>query len=270
MNTAGKLSSRRLRSHHYSTPGTYHVLFETEDEREVLGTVRRGVVTIGKYGQVFLAVLGFTLQRFPCVSIKAMDIQPSFVEMVVLLTGWRLKLCVFLERKLAWIHDRRTMVIPLFVGYAKMNSGRRINVMNGVCDQAVWTRRYKAGFLTDESEIAQLCAELDARFQRVRFEKLTEETTEPIVSLASMLTSALGGLACEQSSSVAMVASPEREFDTLLLGRAMFLSGPMLRPLPMDVEMENADAACAGGRTQVPPVCSIGPGKIFLTGLQES
>ena len=40
-------------------------------------------MTIGGYGQVFLAVLGFALQRFPCASIKAMDIQPSNVEMAV-------------------------------------------------------------------------------------------------------------------------------------------------------------------------------------------
>ena len=57
MDTAGRLSSRRLRTHHYSTPGTYHLLFETEDARPLLGSVRKGVMTLSGYGQVFLAVL---------------------------------------------------------------------------------------------------------------------------------------------------------------------------------------------------------------------
>jgi len=272
VHTAGKLSSKRLPTHHYSTPGTYHLLLETAEDRQVLGTMRRGVMMLNTFGQVFLAVLGYTLQRFPCASIKAMDIQPSFVEMVVVLTGWRLKLRVFLEKNIEWFRDRRTMVIPLLVGYAKMNSGRRINVMNGVCNQHVWTLRYKAAFLTDEQEIAALCAELDARFQRMRLEKSekADAVPEPRVSFRSAMMAALGGPVFEEAAGDMMPPLPEQGFDSMLLGRAFFLSGAMLRPLPEEGVQGEGDRACGGGRARVPLICSIGPGKIFLTGPEEN
>lgn len=270
MKTADMLSTKRDPKHNYSAPGTYHLFFETEEGKDVLGQIHRGRMMLNAFGEIFLTVLAFALHRFPCVHVRAMDIRPHCVEMVVVLSGWRQKLKSFVDeakRKLNW---RRTMTVPLFVGYVKMNSGRQINGQLGVCNVAVWTRRYKARVMTDEAEIAQLCAELDRRYAKVRLEVKKESGGEPAVSLASVLYSALGGLLNDQPSRSASLDAPEREFDTMLLGRALFLTSQMLHPLSEADDRESeagvADSPGVGGRAPASRIWSVGPGKILVSG----
>ena len=273
MNKAGILSTKRDREHHYSSPGTYHLFLETEDEAEVFGRVRRGVMTLNAFGDIFLAALAMALHRFAGVRIRAMDIEPHRVEVVVVLSGWRKVLRVFTDKVKEKLHKRRTMTIPLFVGFVKMNSAVRINGLRGVSGVAVWTRRYKCRVMTDEEEIAGLCAELDARFARVRYPAKQAPDAGPVVSFTSMMTSALGGVSLDGPALSGSIESPEQPFDTMLLGRMLFLSGSMLRPPPTEGGKESdegvAEQAGRGGAATGPRIWSIGPGRIFLSGSQN-
>lgn len=279
MNTAEILSTKRDPVHNYSAPGTYHLLFETEEWDNSLGRIYRGHMILNALGEIFLTVLALALHRFPCAHVRAIDIRPHCVEMVLVLSGWRLKLRQIIDKvkwsKLLdplckWIHFRRTMTIPLFVGYVKMNSGRQINSQRGVVNAAVWTRRYKARVMTDEAEIAQLCAELDARSAKLRLRVQPESAGEPVVSMASSLISALDGILGDQPSLCAAIDAPEQRLDTMLLGRAFFLTGSMLDPVsePDDWKSDAsaADRPGEGGRSPGMRIWSIGAGRLFLSG----
>jgi len=57
-------------------------------------------------------------------------------------------------------------------------------------------------------------------------------------------------------------------YDTMLLGRALFLNSSLLQP-PTAVPGNEASAGqseerVSGGRTHVPLIWSVGPGRIFL------
>jgi len=282
MKEAELLSYYRDPLHDYSEPGTYHLFLETEDAARILGSVRKGIMTLNASGEVFLDTLGMTLHRFSCLRVRSLDIKPHYVEMVVVITEWRRKLTTERKDKELWIKDRRGMTIPLFVGCIKMNSGLRINKIRKMPGVAVWTEQYKVRLMTDEAEIAELCARLDAGFAQVRLakkkantkktknvKKTTKDASLVSGSLTSLLASALGGFCGEAAGSVTYPGGQESGMDTMLLGRALFLSGSMLRPAPSkDVLPEGGPAAraCRGGPAQVPLICSIGPGRIVVSG----
>jgi len=285
MKEAELLSYYRDPLHDYSAPGTYHLYLETEDAAKILGSMRKGIMTLNACGEVFLDTLGMTLHRFSCVRVRSLDIKPHYVEMVVEITEWRRKLTAERKDKTLWTKDRRGMTIPLFVGCIKMNSGLRINKLRKMQGVAVWTEQYKVRLMTDEAEIAELCARLDAGFAQVRLakenaksktkkmkkskKKTTKDASLVSGSLTSLLASALGGFCSEAAGSVTYLGGQESGMDTMLLGRALFLSGLMLRPSPSkDVLPESGPAprACRGGPAQVPLICSIGPGRIVVSG----
>mgnify|MGYP001393592109 CR=1 FL=1 len=285
MKEAELLSYYRDPLHDYSAPGTYHLFLETEDAARILGSMRKGMMTLNACGEVFLDTLGMTLHRFACVRIRSMDMKPHYVEMVVEITEWRRKLTAERKDKALWIIDRRGMTIPLFVGCIKMNSGLRINRLRKMQDVAVWTEKYKVRLMTDEAEIAEVCARLDAGFAQVRLamekatskmkksKKLKKKATKndsPVSgSLTSLLASALGGFCSEGAGSVTYPGGPVSGMDTMLLGRALFLSGSLLRPAPSKgvlPERGPGARACRGGPAQVPLICSIGPGRIVVSG----
>ncbi len=267
MNTTGTLSDRRLREHDYSAPGTYHLLLETDGGTATLGTKDNGVMRLNEYGEVFLSVLGMALQTFACVRIDGMDIRPRCVDLAVTITAHRKGLrALFKTYRDRW-HYRRTMTLSVFVGYVKMNSARRINALRGVSGESFWTERYKARVLTDQAEIDRLCGKLESRFQRIRFSCRPESGAENAVTLSSALTSAFRALFNDASVMSGMIEAPEQPYDTLLLGRALFLSGSMLRP-PTTDDGDNEDSEQSrvpGGRTRIPLIWSIGPGRIFLS-----
>ena len=287
MKEAELLSYYRDPLHDYSEPGTYHLFLETKDAAMILGSAHKGIITLKAGGEVFLDTLGMTLHRFSCLRVRSMDIKPHYVEMVVVITEWRRKLTTERKDKELWIKDRRGMTIPLFVGCIKMNSGLRINKLRKLQDVAVWTEQYKVRLMTDEAEIAELCARLDAGFAQVRLamekastkktkkvrktktKKTTKDASLVSGSLTSLLASALGGFCSEAAGSVTYPGGQENGMDTMLLGRALFLSGAMFRPAPSkDVLPESGPAAraCRGGPAQVPLICSIGPGRIVVSG----
>ncbi len=275
MSTSKQLSDRRDRLIDYSDPGTYHLVLETLEDVGVLGRMKGGTMTLNKFGEAFLAVLAMALQHFTCLCVDGMDIRPNEIELVVRITTRRRWLCrlfaLYEKARNRW-HERRTMTIPLFVGYVKQISARRINALRGVSGGSFWTVRYKAAVLTDPADIERLCTELNARFQRVRYTQKPHAEAESCASLSSAIVSAMtaafGSLFVDAPPMGETFESPWQGYDTMLLGTAFFLRGSMLRPLPTesaDKEVVGEAVCTPGGRTRLPLIWSVGPGRIFLS-----
>ncbi len=277
MDSTGQFNQKRLPEHDYSEPGTYHLRFDVDKHGTTLGTMSGGVMTLNTLGELLLGVLGVALQIFACLRIDAMDIRPRCVELVVTITSWRKPfISRFIKSFDRWLY-RRQMTISAFAGYVKMNSSRRINTERGASGKHFWTLGYKDRVLTDRREIERVCARLDERFRRVRCSLYAEsgDTVSCDTRAESLSSAVLRGLRAVFGAlfSGAGVESgvPEAAVvpdDTMLLGRAVFLNSSLLQP-PTAVPGNEASAGqseerVSGGRTRVPLIWSVGPGRIFL------
>ncbi|MCZ7556438.1 MAG: hypothetical protein M5R41_08560 [Bacteroidia bacterium] len=89
-------------------------------------------------------------------------------------------------------------------------------------------------------------------------------------SFASAMTRGLRTVFGALSGSEAVVSVPEfgdLPCDTLVLRRALFLNCSWLRPLS---GIFGSEARAPGGRTRLPLIWSVGPGRIFLRDSAES
>lgn len=225
MTTTGKLSSTRLREHDYSSPGTYHLQF---DAREGAPAFREEGGVLTACGEILLSVILMALQRFPCISLRSMNILPRCLILVLVIEYHRISVLALLLKSYSKLRKRRIMTIPLFAGYLKMNSARRINRYLGKGEGSIWTRRYKDRVLTDEAEIDGFCAALDASFTRASVRKFPPPEAKEALELASALSLVFGGMNVEYPGSAVKLRSPLQEFATILLGRAFLLSSSLL------------------------------------------
>ncbi|MCZ7558197.1 MAG: hypothetical protein M5R41_17475 [Bacteroidia bacterium] len=266
MDSTGQINQKRLSDHDYSEPGTYHLRFDVGKHGATLGTMCGGVMTLNVLGEMLLGVLGVALQVFTCLRIDAMDIRPRCVEFVVTITSLRKPfISCFTKVFDRWLY-RRQMTISAFAGYVKMNSGRRINTARNASGKHFWTLGYKDRVLTDQREIERVCARLDVRFRRVRFSLRSEVGSESMAPVQSFSSAMKGGLRSVFGALfggevvVPMSASVELPCDTMLMGKVLFLNNSLLRPL---TGIFGSGESAPGGRTRVPLIWSVGPGRIF-------
>jgi hypothetical protein len=277
MNDTGQFNGKRLSGHDYSRPGTYHLVFDVGEHSSTFGSVKKGVMTLNAYGEIFLSVLGIALQIFSCLRLDAMDIRPSCVELVVSILKWRKPfLRWFASEDERW-HYRRTMTISAFAGYLKMNSGRGINKRRKKSGTHFWALGFKDRVLTDKAEISDTVARLRENFVRVRCSRNPDADSKRARTLGSAIVSALGpsvdaaftALYSGVPTMAAKLEAPVLPFDTMLLGKALFLNNALLRPESAHAEPpddgRNEVTGAHGGRTPEPLIIGIGPGRIVLT-----
>jgi hypothetical protein len=272
MNTTGQFNDKRLPGHDYNEPGTYHLLLDIAENAGTLGSMRKGIMTLNRFGEIFLGILGMALQIFTCLRVDAMDIRPRCVEFVVTITKRRKPfLARFKKMRDRW-HYRRTMTISVFTGYLKMNSGRRINEERKASGH-FWVLGFRDRVLSDQAEIDRVCARLNARYGRLRRSSKPRAKRERAVSLTTALTAGLsaafGALYHDAPVVSGMLEVSAQPQDVMLLGRALFLNTSLLRPLPgagtMEGDGEGTAMGASGGGRQVPLIWSVGPGPIFLS-----
>ncbi|MCZ7558614.1 MAG: hypothetical protein M5R41_19680 [Bacteroidia bacterium] len=276
MNDTGQFNEKRLPGHDYSRPGTYHLVFEVGAHASTFGSMKKGVMTLNAYGEIFLSVLGLALQIFSCLRLDAMDIRPTSIELVVSILKWRKPLMkCFASKDERW-HYRRTMTISSFAGYLKMNSGRGINRRRKRSGTHFWALGFKDRVLKDKAEINDTIARLRAGFTLVRCSRNPAADGKRARTLCSAVISALGNsvdaafgaLYSGGPTVAATLEAPGLPFDTMLLGRALFLNSSLLRPesahAALSGDGRNEVTGAHGGRTPEPLIIGIGPGRIVF------
>lgn len=263
-----KLSSRREREYNYSQPGRHHILFRTMDDAAILGTTQNGITTLSDAGNVFLDVLGQAMQNFPCIQIHGFSVRPSEVELSLEITAWRNHHAVPPVGSPEWVYHRRTMTLPVFMGYLKTNSGCSINAVLGRDGGEVWARRYSSRVVTDSQEFSEVTDELDEEWSRVVVVPLSRGGAKQASSFSEALAAEFG---CAWRSAVepgAISALAGQLYETMILGRVLLLTGAT-RGLPMAQEMRRGviRGGGAGGMAgrQGAVIRNVGPGRIFLS-----
>jgi hypothetical protein len=264
MTTTGQLSTRRAAWVDYSAPGTYHLQLDTADDAPAFGTERNGVTTLNYCGEILLNVIAMALHRFACVSLKSMEILPHCLILVLVIDSRRISLWRLLTKPFTSWRIRRLMTIPLFVGYVKMNSARRINQHLHRKSGPVRTRRYKDRVMRDSEEIARFCAQLDANFSRIRLSKSEAGGKHEVTTLSSVLRLLFSGLLPDGARLSDALQAPEMPCDTMLFGRALFMPSSLLGSVAT-CGTATAEAIYSGAGDPGLRIRSVGPGRIFLS-----
>ena len=263
-----RMSTRRERDYDYSQPAKHLIAFETKGNEEILGTTKHGITTLSDAGCAFLDVLGQALQNFPCVRIHAMTIRPSEVELALEITERRNSQEEPPEGSDAWVYYRRVMTLPVFMGYLKMNSSHRINNVLRKDGGDVWARRYASCVLTEEEDLAAVCAELHEEWSGVVLAAQSRKKETRACSFSDVLASEFGVTGADT------VHRGGRRRVSGLLGEAMFLGRVLLltgarRELAVDTPAKRAAfrgggaGGVAGGRGSV--IRNLGPDRMFLS-----
>ena len=266
MTKTGQLSTRRAASVDYSAPGTFHLQLDTLDKSPAFGVERNGVTTLNDCGEILHNVIAMALHRFACVSLKSMEILPHCLILVLVIESRRISFRGMIAKAFSRWRIRRLMTIPLFVGYVKMNSARRINQHLHRKSGPLWKRRYKDRLMQDDKEIAEFCAQLDANFSRIRLSKGEASGKRSVITLSSVLQSLFSGMLLDGVLMSDAVQAPELPCDTMLFGRALFMPCSMLGTGAMSAcDVKTGEAVPAGAGGPGARVRAVGPGRIFLS-----
>ncbi len=262
------LSTRRDRDYDYSQPGKHYIVFRTKRDAGILGTKEHGVTTLSDSGRAFLDVLGQALQNFPCISLPGMNIRPSEVHLALEITGVRRAREVPIIGSDEWVYYRRTMTLPMFMGYLKMNSGHRINTLLGKAGGDVWARRYASRVLRDEEELAAICAGLHEEWCRVVVSppQVKKEKRAPV--FGEMLALEFGGKGADTVHKGKRRGRSAQFSEVMFLGRVLLLTGAR-RDAPSKTSAGGgvARGGGSGGKAflQGSVIRILGPDRIYLS-----
>jgi putative transposase len=117
-----------LPEYDYSRPGAYFVTLVTYQREPLFGEVTNGNVCLTAAGEAVREIWETLPGRYPQI-----ELPPG-------------------ERR----SHRRKMLIPLVIGYFKMNSAKRINQILGSQGVPVWQRNYYEHIVRDERELSRI------------------------------------------------------------------------------------------------------------------
>ena len=149
--------SMRLPGHDYSRPGPYFVTLCTCERACLFGDVVEGRMVPSVYGQVVEECLSTIPRKYGHVHVDAHVIMPNHLHCIVVIrpasdasavgTIHESSLRGPLSRE-----ERRRMLVPKVVGYMKMNTAKRINILRDSQGSRVWQRRYYDHIVRDRAE----------------------------------------------------------------------------------------------------------------------
>ena len=179
--------SHRLADCDYSQPGAYFVTMNTQDRQPLFGEVVDGEMLLSSAGRIVQEVWRALETRYPRICLDAFVVMPDHVHGIIWIVEEPLNGDVATapesgggrampdgEGKLARggaraIHEspqpgerdspeptrtkRRRMLIPLAVGYFKMNTAKRINELRSMPGARVWQRDYYERVIRSEKHL---------------------------------------------------------------------------------------------------------------------
>ena len=154
--------SIRLPDHDYSQPGAYFITTVTRGRSSPSGTmclfgeIKGGEMHLNDAGQIIWEVWNSLPRRYPQIGLGMAQVMPNHFHGIVNIHQTPVEVV-----PVRAIHElplreprteRRRMIIPLVVGYFKMNTAKRINKILGSEGVPVWQRNYYEHIIRDDAE----------------------------------------------------------------------------------------------------------------------
>ncbi len=139
--------SFRLQRYNYSWPGCYFVTICTKDKEFVLSEIKNQNVVLNKYGQIVENVLQMSFRKYQHVSLDNYVIMPNHIHAIIKLNT------AYIDHVDKDPYKRRNMLLSKFVGYFKMNSSKKINIILNNSGNAFWQRNYYEKIISNEVQL---------------------------------------------------------------------------------------------------------------------
>lgn len=155
--------SIRIPDYDYSQPGKYYITLITKYRECTFGKVSNGNLQLNKAGQIVSSIWESLPKRYPQLILGESVVMPNHFHCVLIIQPHQSEdpvktTCKNIYSMAGFQHpvkdqdDRRRMTIPLVVGYLKMNSASKINILSGCSGSSVWYRDYYEHIIRDEEE----------------------------------------------------------------------------------------------------------------------
>lgn len=159
--------STRLKGYDYSQPGGYFITLVTHERQNLFGTISDDGMHLNEFGQIVWNIWFSLSTRYPQISLGAAIVMPNHFHGIIQIhdnfdsgVGAIHELPLpksspledFVENK----QKRREMLLPLIVGYLKMNSAKQINQSRFTSGLAIWQRNYHEHIIRSEREYEEI------------------------------------------------------------------------------------------------------------------
>ena len=149
--------SLRLPDYDYSQPGTYFVTLVTYQREPLFGEIKAGEMIQNDAGRIVWDIWRSLPNHFPNVGLEEAVVMPNHFHEIVAIVEAAAAVPVRAIHELplqvpeaeANRLGRRRMLLPMMIGYFKMNSAKRINILLGSSGVPVWQRNYYERIVRD-------------------------------------------------------------------------------------------------------------------------
>jgi putative transposase len=156
--------SIRLKGYDYSQAGAYFVTICAEHRECLFGEIADAQMQLNEYGQIVADCWNNLPQRFPNIDLDEFVMMPNHMHGITVITddnGGAIHVGAIHELPLRELPEqdrgqRRKMLLPKIVGYFKMNTAKRINLIRGTQGTSVWQRNYYEHIVRNERELERI------------------------------------------------------------------------------------------------------------------
>ena len=156
--------SIRLPEYDYSQPGEYYITIVTKDREPLFGEIVDGEMRLNAMGEVVWEVWKTLPVRFPRIELGTSVVMPDHFHCIIHIMDvgaipevgairvGAIHESPLRETQQETMVSRRRMLIPMVVGYFKMNTSKRINEMRDTPGFPVWQRNYHDRIIRTDEE----------------------------------------------------------------------------------------------------------------------
>jgi putative transposase len=143
--------SIRLPDFDYSQSAEYFITLHVHQNESPLlfGEIHDGEMSLSPAGQILSQVWETLPARYPKILLGPMTIMPNHFHAVIIIDDPG-------QNTQPDAHSRRGMLLPLIVGYLKMNTAKRINLLRGTPGIPVWQRNYYEHVIRSDKKFAEI------------------------------------------------------------------------------------------------------------------
>jgi len=146
--------SIRLPGYDYSQPGAYFITFVTYQREPLFGEIKDSEMRVSDYGKIVWEVWHSLPVRYAQISLDSAILIPNHFHAILIINdpisfGGAIH---ELPQHESDPLSRRWMLLPLVIGYLKMNTAKQINFQRGTIGVPVWQRNYYEHIIKSEKE----------------------------------------------------------------------------------------------------------------------
>lgn len=139
--------SLRLKGYNYSKEGMYFITICTHQKQCLFGKIVDKSMILNDAGLIIEAAVQKLNIQFPGIVIDSYVIMPNHIHMVISIINHSMN---------PIRENRRHMLIPKVIGFFKMNTSKRINVLQNSSGISRWQRSYYDHIIRNENDLYQI------------------------------------------------------------------------------------------------------------------